>query len=477
MKRLLFLFASLSVVLQPVAVSAQLLVDSRGFSIDAGFDPNNIITDQDMFDVTRMSKSRLLAFMDTKGSLADVQVKDIDGVMKSTAEVIWRVANSYQVNPQYLLALLQKEQSLVENDTPASQRALDWATGYGVCDDCSKDDPAIQNFKGFANQVEYAAKQFREKNLLRLLGGGQTLSGMAVGKTTVVDGITVTPVNNATASLYTYTPHIHGNLNLWRIWKRWFAKNYPDGTVVIGQPSGDIWWIRNGVKRPFDSALVASTLVDLTKAVKASDTELASYEDGEAINFPNYSLLRDPSGKIWLIVDQSRRRIVNMETFRKFGFNMDEVEQVTDADLAPYEIDDAITMDTKYPQGSLLQDSKTKEVWYAENGAKQLIESPAILALYFKKRTPKKVTTEALAELRNDGLYKLHDGELLKSSDSPAVYVLENGTRRPILSGEVFEELGWNWKNVATLPESVLSEYSIGIPVTTDAPTVQLAQK
>ncbi len=190
---------ALAIALQPLAVSAQSLVDSRGFAIDDGFNPNLVLTDNDVFDVSRMNKTRLVAFLDAKGALADVRAVDIDGMEKSAPDIIWRVANTYKVNPQFLLALLQKEQSLVEDYNP-SQRQLDWATGFGVCDDCAKDDPRIQDFKGFANQVEYAAKQMRERYYMRLLSLGHTGTGAyAPGKRINIDGIDVTPANVATA--------------------------------------------------------------------------------------------------------------------------------------------------------------------------------------------------------------------------------------------------------------------------------------
>ncbi|MEN9378840.1 MAG: hypothetical protein RJB15_518, partial [Pseudomonadota bacterium] len=51
---------------------------------------------------------------------------------------------------------LQKEQSLVTDDTP-TQKQLDWAAGYGVCDACSMNDPSLQRFRGFAIQTRRAA--------------------------------------------------------------------------------------------------------------------------------------------------------------------------------------------------------------------------------------------------------------------------------------------------------------------------------
>lgn len=479
MKRFLALLLSGLMLGQPLAVlaadaAAIPLVDSRGFAIDNGFDPNAVLTDDDIYSVSGMTRDRLLAFVDTKGGLADVSVPDIDGVVKSAADVIWRVANTYKLNPKFLLALLQKEQSLVEASAP-TQRQLDWATGYGVCDSCAKDDPSIQDFKGFANQLEYAAKQMRERNYIRLLANGQTLSGYAPGKTVVIDGISVTPVNIATASLYSYTPHIHGNQNLWRIWQRWFSRNFPDGTLVRGEPSGQLWWIRLGQKRPFASEEVAETLVDTSKAVAASDTELAAYEDASAINFPNYALLKNPQGQIWLLVDHERRHILNMEAFRAFGFNMDEVQGVSDDDLAAYDVSEPITPDTAYPQGMLLKDATTKDIWYAENGKRYHVENAALIALYFRNRTAKSISSAALAELQNVGPYQIHDGELVKAQSASSVYVMEHGVRRPIPSPVVFEGLGWAWKNIVVLPDATVTSYPLGVPVLLDVQPTQLA--
>jgi hypothetical protein len=433
-------------------------------TLDPGFDPNLILTDDDVFNVSGMNYRQMVNFMQSKGPLANYITPDINGVPTTTPAILWRVAHSYKINPKFLLAVLQKEQSLIEDPSP-SQKQYDWATGFGVCDDCSMNDPSIQDYKGFANQIEYLGKQMRERYFLRLLTNGQTRSGYAPGKEVLIDGIAVTPHNKATASLYTYTPHIHGNLNLWRIWHRWFSKQYPDGTVVRGLPSKQLWWIRLNQRRRFVSSTVASSLVDTSKVIETSDTELSAYEEGPEIAFPNYALLRDPKGTIWLLVHNERRRIANMATFKAFGFNEDELEDVQDEDLASYDVGMTINEKTKYPQGALLQDSKTKELWYAEHGQRHLIQSPVLLSLYFKNRKPRSVTSLKLSELTIADPYPLRDGELVKASNVATVYVMERGLKRPIPSGTVFESLGWKWKNVVTVPATFLENYPEGDPV------------
>jgi hypothetical protein len=437
---------------------------SAQITLDTGFDPNMILHDDDVFDVNAMSKERLIAFLKSKGTLASIKVMDSDGIEKTPADIIWRVATTYKINPKYLLVLLQKEQSLVEDPDP-SQKQLDWAAGYGVCDSCSKDDPSIQDFKGFAAQVEWASRQHREKYLMQLLGNGQTIAGQAPGKTIVIDGLSVTPANNATAMLYSYTPHLHGNLNLWRIWRRWFSLKFPDGTVVRGKTSGDVYLIRLGEKRKFASKSVLESLVDPDKVLEIADTELSAYPDGPEIRFPKYALLREPDGTIWLLTSSERRHIETMEAFRKFGFNIDEVEEVEAGELESYPIGESLSEKTEFPQGVLLQDPKSGGIWYVENNVKYSVPSKIFLSLYFRGRPIKKSTTATLETYVTGTPYRLHEGELVRTVSEPAVYVVENNGLRPIPSAEVFEGMGWQWKNVVTVADVVLKPYNIGTPV------------
>ena len=415
-----------------------------------------------------MSYSGLVVFLRSKGTLADYRTPDTDGIPKTAPEIIWRVAQSYKINPKYLIALIQKEQSLVEDPNP-SQKQFDWAAGYGVCDACSKDDPSIQDFKGFASQLEWAAKQHREKYLLQILVNGSTRSGKAAGKAMTVDGREVTPVNNATAMLYSYTPHINGNLNLWRIWRRWFSIKFPDGTVVRDKTTGDAYLVRFGQKRKFASRAVLESLVDPEKIVEVSGTELSTYPDGTTIRFPKYALLRDPKGRIWLLTDNAKRHIANMAAFRKFNFNEDEVEQVTDEDLEGYPDGPKISVTTEFPQGVVFQDKVSKAYWYVESNIRHLIPNPVFLKLYFQGRNIKQLTTKTLETYTLGNPYPLHEGELVRGVKAPAVYVMENGTLRPIPSAFVFESLGWKWKNVVTVPDNVLKPYTVGDPFTLEA--------
>lgn len=450
-------------------------LSAQSLTLDSGFDPNFILTDDDIFNPNAMTFERLVAFLRSKGTLGDYRTLDTDGTPKTAAEIIWRVSRSYAMNPKYLVALIQKEQSLVEDPNP-SQNQFDWATGYAVCDDCSKNDPDLAQFKGFASQLEWAAKQHREKYLMQLLTNGLTIGGQGKGKTVAIDGVAVTPTNQATAMLYSYTPHLRGNMNLWRIWKRWFTVAYPDGTVVQAMPSKKTYLLRFGEKRMFASPAVVSSRVDPAKIIRVSDTDVASYPDGPILKFSPYSLLKDEQGRIYLLTaGDEKRHIASMDAFHKFGFNEDEIEDATSADLAAYPDGQKINTSTSFPQGVLMKLANAPGVWYIEDGKRHALLDASLLRLYFRGRRTQTVTKKTLESYELSEPYKLHDGELVKTAADPVVYVVENGVLRPIPSGDIFETVGWKWKNVITVPARLIAAHDIGAPFVPDAAPQQLA--
>jgi hypothetical protein len=424
------------------------------------FDPNYVLDDQDIFGLGDMRLGDIQSFLEGRPGILDTyRTQDIDGVERSVAEIIWRISSTYQLNPRYLLALLQKEQSLVDDPSP-SQKQFDWATGYAICDSCSMNDPRLQEFRGLASQLEWAAKQHRERYLMQILGRGATIAGQAPGKTVSIDGRSVTPVNNATAMLYSYTPHIAGNFSLWKIWQRWFALRFPEGTVVRGKTSRDIYLLRHGERRSIKNEAIAASLIDPAKIVTVEDSRLSAYRLGSPVNFPNYSLIQTTNGTRYLLTG-TNKRLIQPQAFEKFGFNQDELIEVTGTDLDGYGDGPDITTSTTYPTGLLVKDPQ-KVYWYIENNLRQRIPDTAFLDLYFRGRRAKLWTAKQVTAVPEGSAYGLQDGELVRSKTSPAVYAIEAGQRRPIQTERDFLELGYQWKNVVTLPDRLLANYPIG---------------
>ena len=175
----------------------------------------------------------------------------ISAGVKSAASIIKEVSNACSINPQVLLVLLQKEQSLITDDWPWPIQ-YNAATGFS-CPDTAPCDP---NFAGFFYQVYYGARQLqryaKQSNLFNYRAG-QT-SYILYNPDANCGGTNVYIENQATAALYNYTPYqpnasalnnlygsgdacgAYGNRNFWRMFNDWF------GTTLSTRPLTNANW-------------------------------------------------------------------------------------------------------------------------------------------------------------------------------------------------------------------------------------------
>lgn len=421
----------------------------------AEFNGNYIINNQDQDDYLSMTLQEIQNFLESKNSaLADFVVNDINGIAKPASQIIYEAAHNYQVNPKWILVMLQKEQSLVEDPNPTAKQ-YDWAMGYGVCDDCSLTDPAVILFRGFGTQIDKATARLRWYSQ-------NTNAYKQAGQDYIIDGHLITPVNQATANLYSYTPHIHGNYLFWKIWQRWFKQYYPDGSLVRTLTGQTVYLLDYGFKKPIESWSALISRYDPNKIITISQQELDKYELGSTIKFPNYSLLHQPDGKIFLLVDNNLRHIDSMETFRTIGFSLHELIEVDSQDLINYPQTEPITIKSSYPVGALLQDNETGGVYFVQNGIKHPLIAKEIMQINYPHYPITSVSPDELNKYDNGQTIKFREGELLKSPDSPVVYVIASGKKCPIQDEATFNNLNYDWNKIHTVSEKSLSNLSPG---------------
>lgn len=220
--------------------------------VPSTFNPNLLIEDDSFIAINSMSVDEIQRFLDSKGGA----LRNFSENGRSAAQIIWDAAHGYDdasgtwneiiintqtgtVNPKVLLVTLQKEQGLITNPNP-SQRDLDCAMGYEGGRGCSWMFENRPHYKGFANQVEWAAWQLRynyeasgKDNTWRnqyYPDSSFPYKPMFPGETASVTNTdyptqNVTFNNQATAALYRYTPHVYyGNHSFWNFFRQWFVR-------------------------------------------------------------------------------------------------------------------------------------------------------------------------------------------------------------------------------------------------------------
>ena len=360
------------------------------------FDPNNILSDQELKDKQSLSKSAIQVFLEWKNSALKNFREIVNGTNKTAGEILWEVAQANNVSPKFLLAMLEKEKGLIQK-SQATQKDFDWATGYschsGQCN---------EKYKGFFNQVESTAIT---QNIYFDRAAQFSFQRGVSAKTN--DGYIVTQANQATANLYIYTPYIgyapdYGYKNIetgvgkfganylfWQIWTRFFSdKKIPNGFVVKNQDN--YWLIENGKKRKYATKEIYLKDQKDADAVFIAPDTLGAYEDGPQIHFSNNTLVRSSTNnQVFLIIDQVRRPIVDNSLS-----TLDEIPVVENSKIENYPIGNPITSTTAYPLGKLFQnDSGT--IYLVKDSMKYLV-SPDVWKINFNKTLPEKTTNENL---------------------------------------------------------------------------------
>lgn len=219
-------------VLRLIAVSAVFLVVA-GTAVPAfarTFDPRLVLSDENMRDYRSMNAAQIQTFLNKRsGRLKRMSFARHDnGTVAPASVIIWEASQAWHINPRVILALLQKEQSLLTRRS-FKKNTLARAIGAGC------PDRVTNRYPGFGNQMWNGARM--------LDGYGETSKttdyvphpwkpGM---KNRFTGG--VTPRNIATYKLYVYNPSIgakrpygdlsrqscSGNANFWKIYWKYFG--------------------------------------------------------------------------------------------------------------------------------------------------------------------------------------------------------------------------------------------------------------
>lgn len=115
---------------------------------------------------------------------------------------------------------------------------------------------------------------------------------------------------------------------------------------------------------------------------------------------------------------------------------------------------------SNYPNGIIIKAVNTPKVYYIENGAKRPIESPNMLVSQFRWQDLIITSPIELDAIPTGRPMTYRDGSLL--SNNGAVYVVSDTKIRPIESPQAFLSKGYKWNNIIPVSNTELSLHERG---------------
>ncbi len=428
----------------------------------------NLVSDDIVNDYDSWTKNDIQHFFDLQGGyVADLRTEDVNGRRKSAAEIIYDASQRYLLNPKFLITHLQKESSLLTITDPSKTR-VDFAMGYGVCNSCSVNDPAVRNKAGFGKQVDFAAWQFRRywdypSNYHFKKNGTYTVNGKRF-----------TIQNKATALNWNYTLSVHGQELYVDIWNRWFARLLLSGTLAEDE-SGKFYLIRGNEKRLIANETVLNLNFDTRRKIRVSSTELATYRTGKKITLPTNFFFRAPWGTVYFIDKDEdgetiRRGVKSQNVLHDLGVSPELIFPASSSDLMAIPEDDPLTTRDYENRDRLLRSEKNGGIIYqSRDGRGHTIYGRAVLESNFPGWKPEVVKQSTIDRLRRGDPVRFREGDLVTDKDHEgSVYVIseneETGEleRRAFANSTVFEDMGYSWDNILHVTKKELDLHPKG---------------
>jgi len=484
----------------------------------ADYNGARLIDDQVFLNYKSMSMDEIQKFLESRNSglaskkqffnCAQYGVDSIENKLYQTlgapcnqladpSKFIYYASQIYGINPQVIIATLQKEQSLITSPNPS-----DWQINQAMGYKCP-DNGGCSSNSSFFYQIDNGATVLRlnYERSNKNTSWWPTISGYNCGQRNpstfsyyrpslypkqYVDFYDDNNVlyrtyyieNASTTSLYCYTPHAYnnprgefglapfgstgqyysGSYNFVLFFEKWFGSTVRN---LVTAPGLGIYQIENGMKRPFPNSITfLSYSYRWSDVVNISQSEVNQIPDGNPMtyntSFRNGKLVTSPTKGIYLVENGLKRPFGNQITFIS-SYSYSNVFYLSDYELSLIPEGNAMGYNTHYRDGLLIS-VDGNSVFKVENGLKRGISS--IEAFYsngYKFIDIKKVSALELSLIPNGDLIgynsMFRNGKLISNTLS-GVYLVENGKKRPFPSDIVFISQNYSWSNILSVSSS-----------------------
>jgi hypothetical protein len=222
--------------------------------------------------------------------------------------------------------------------------------------------------------------------------------------------------------------------------------------------SNAVYILEDGKKIKFKSEadLPSSYASRTIKTIEPS--QLSAYQYQDLATYPDGSLLQENNqNTVYYIQDGAKRPLGMTEAeFLGFGFLKSDIINVSKSELSLYEDGDKIKVG---PEGNLIKDEKNN-VYFIEKGKKRLFTSAKLFE--YLKYDWKKIKTDENAKYYLESNIMTYPNEtVIRTKDSPSVYLMIDGKRRIFPSAAMFEKMGYKWKNILEIESTEMNRYTI----------------
>jgi hypothetical protein len=227
---------------------------------------------------------------------------------------------------------------------------------------------------------------------------------------------------------------------------------------LLVTPSGR-YYIREALGlRPVSLFVLRQRGIDPSQARLIAESDAAGAQDSW-LPPAHGTLVKAPNDPTVFFMEGVKKRPITFFTFIRRGFDWKGIVELSLAELASWEQGDFLPP----PDGTLVKASDSPAVFFLENGMKRWISLDVFRIRQLRFQNVISLSPAETASYPNHPRFFLPppDGILVKGRASPGVFLMENGQRR-LLSLAQFLARKYSFRNVRVLPQVEVDAYPAG---------------
>ena len=235
----------------------------------------------------------------------------------------------------------------------------------------------------------------------------------------------------------------------------------PNGTLIKSPDSPNVYVVEGGQKQWIGDPQFFRTRYHWELLLTISRGRIERYPTVSDLHFPDGTLIKGTSHQVYILEGGKKRWINDPAVFVSLGYNWDNIVYTSDAEINYYDTAANLSTTTNHPNGTLIKSPDSPNVYLLETGTKRYIGNPNVLTSRFFWRNLVNISTAEMSGYPSGSDMHYPDGTLLKGS-SRQVYVVENGEKRWITSPEIFRYLNYDWNDVIYENDAEVNYYTSG---------------
>lgn len=229
------------------------------------------------------------------------------------------------------------------------------------------------------------------------------------------------------------------------------------GGSIVKNASGKLFLIERGLRRPI-SQFVFDQRFAGSSADVISEEQINAYPSGNPVTPADGSIIKDSSSALVYLVEGGERRGLSYLSFISRGLRFENVISLPVDEVQSY----PLGANASVFSGALVKAANHPAVFIINNSKRQLLSYFVFKQRGFDRQPIGIISDEELASYPQDvGLYSPLDGTLFRGEADATVYLFEGGKRQG-LSFDAFQNRGFKFADVKTIPQSEIDIYDRG---------------